>query len=273
MIRADASRFSRESPVPVFDLRGHEAAEGGMGNVMRQLRLWGIQVRPVVLARRPTIRLVAGCPEQQVARLDGRWQLLSRAAVDAELSRIRRIAPSAAVYVDYRGRSGPEAAVRRFLEGLSCPAIADARRSLLGWDKSAILKMSEPDARTEGGEQAPGAERGFRSHLADLRYQAGLPTLVLTRNCRGHAVITEKAVRVSPAVSLAGPILNVSGAGDVFTAVLAAVLASRHEAGAGITACDTEQACATAARAAALRGRKPGYNEAVTWREMTETFP
>jgi len=241
-------------------------AEGGAGNVARQLRAYGVDAVLVPTGHQPKVRVLAGVPPREVFRLDGVWaapasETMARAAVE-----IARRTFSAAVYVDYQGRAGPAPGAAVVLAGLprgECPLLVDARSSLEGWWGVDLLKMHISDA---GLGESPNPTE-VRAALE----RSGAFRLILTRGAAGHILVGPRWISPRPAVQLEGPVLNTSGAGDIFTATLAALVAGRPSLLANRG--QLEGAAEIASRAAALRVRKSGYNEAVTSEEMAPWWP
>jgi sugar/nucleoside kinase (ribokinase family) len=266
-LRVVASRLSRESPLPVFSLGGagpRPAVEvdGGAGNVARQLQAYGIDVTLLPIAYQPKVRLLAGDPAREVFRLDGVWRPAKPATIGPAVANLEGRTFSAVVYVDYQGRAGPTPAVWRILQALprECPLLVDARASLLGWAGADLVKMHVTDAGL--GENPHPAE--IRAALA----RSGASVLVLTRGAAGHILAGQGWISSRPPMPLPGPVLNTSGAGDVFTGTLAALIAGRPALLQSRPLLEAAAECA--GRAAALRVRKAGYNEAVSFEEIEQ---
>ena len=260
-LRAGASRLSRERPLPVFDLEDIAAAGGCASNAARQVAAYGAEVRLLPVAEAVKIRGLSGLPEQEVFRLDGSWAVVSAERLVPQLAELADVPFSAAIYVDYRGLAGPPPTASRFLARLPCPQMADARRSLRGWRGLSVLKMNARDA---GLPDQPSLQEFRRAYN-----RIGVPIVVLTRGPLGHIVLGPDTAWEEPVCSLPGPVLNVSGAGDVFTATLAVLLASAWERYSSNPSAElVHEASKTAALAAGLRIRKAGYNETVTWEEI-----
>lgn len=250
--RASASRLSREQPVPVFLFQDATVEVGCAGNVVRQLLAYGIETLQLRLAQTRKERFVAGDPEREIMRLDHPW-MAGTANVAGLLQTLPELA--AVVYVDYRGLGGPDPAVAAALLALPCPKIADARGSLTGWQGFDVLKINVLDAGPEVDDEL---------RLLD---RAGVPYLIVTAGRRGHVVVhSGRSVEIR--ASAPGPVQNVSGAGDVFTATLAAVIAGNVERGVELTSEVVLLASRLAGRAASVRVTRAGYNVAVPWEEV-----
>jgi len=261
LLRANASRLSREHPVPVLDLEDIVHQTGCAGNIVRQLAAYGVETRLVTLAHAIKLRGLCGVPEHEAFRLDGPWETESDRVRAQRFEALAHTSFAAAIYADYRGVRGPVPDERAFLMALGCPLIADARHSLGGWRGFAVVKANS-------GEVGVSLEASGRLAHAQRRLAEG-QYLILTSGARGHALVARDRVEYFPAVDLPGPVLNTSGAGDVFTATLAVLLAADWErCGNNPSAELVHEASKTAALAAGLRIRKPGYNEAVTWEEI-----
>ncbi len=266
VIRASASRLSREQPVPVFSFLDEVVNTGCAGNVVRQLQAYGIEALGLRVATARKQRFVAGDPAREILRLDHPWQGGTQGAG------LLRTLPdlAAVVYVDYRGLAGPDPAVAAALLALPCPKIADARSSLEGWGGFDVLKMNVLDAvEDHEGPSRPGAEAWapMSTNIRGLWNAAGVPYLVLTRGRAGH-IVDDGRVVVMAGRAGSGAAQNVSGAGDVFTATLAAAIGGAVEQGGGVTPDVVLLASRLAGRAAGVRVTRPGYNVAVSTEEV-----
>jgi len=235
---------------------------GGAGNVARQLRAYGAPVIEVELARCVKVRILAamaGMPETEVLRLDYPWRI----------RRWRRGSPTpfipeahpplgGVVYADYRGLTGPPPEVGALVRSLRCPKVVDVRRVPYGWDAFDVLKINQAD-----GLLAESCRQDY-----ERLGRKALMGAVVTRGSAGHVVVTGAGPVDVPAMELPGPVVNVSGAGDVFTATLVVAMASAYGRCGSYSAADIEPAARLAGLAAALRVRKPGYNVAVAPEEL-----
>jgi len=265
-IRAAASRVSRERPLPVFSFGGIEDRAGGAGNVARQLRAYGVRAVEVELATCVKLRVLAGAPEAEVFRLDYPWRVRRLTPVRQNLAAIAGQTFAAIVYVDYRGLAGPPAVLAPFLVGRVCPRLVDARASIKGWHGFDVLKVNVADA----GLPRPVP---VRVDFDWVRWAADVPAAVVTRGAAGYAVATAGRVEQHPAADVPGPVQNVSGAGDVFTATLAAYVGGAYESAGRYAAEAMFEAAEVANVAAGLRVRAPAYNVAVGPQEIAKWLP
>ena len=241
--QARASRMSREQPVPVFVSGESRRVDGCAGNVVRQIQALRVPAHSIVLGTASKHRIMAGDPEREVFRLDSPWT--SREGMPVFWP--RRVPPAAVVFADYQGIA-PSRKLREWIAQWGAPLIGDAHRSIYGWEGFDLLKVSEPEI------QGMPPEIWIAQSMAHA--------VVVTRGARGHTLATGASVVDVPAQPPHGPIANVSGAGDVFTATAAVALAGGQT---------VEEATRLAGIAASLRVMKPEYNATVTWREIWQT--
>jgi D-beta-D-heptose 7-phosphate kinase/D-beta-D-heptose 1-phosphate adenosyltransferase len=238
--QARASRMSREQPVPVFVSGDDWRRDGCAGNVVRQILALGVPTETIRLSTTTKTRILAGDPPRELFRLDFPWPTRE----GPPYFWARRVPPSGVVFVDYQGIA-PSPNVVDWLTQAEVPLIGDAHRSLYGWEGFDLLKVSEPEV-----EGIP-PEIWISQSMAHA--------VVVTRGARGHTLANVAGIVDAPAHPSHGPIANVSGAGDVFTATAAVALAGGQT---------VEEACRLAGIAASLRVMKPEYNATVTWREI-----
>jgi len=248
-VRVAAERLSRETPLPVFLRRSETQAGGGAINVARQIERLGVLPETRYIAETSKTRFVAetaGRP-QEVFRLDEEWPpRLYRDAMEPSG------AVSAVILVDYQGQPWPAEIIAWAHTAWGVPVIGDCRRIAGEWEGIDVLKASIQDAP---GVTFDSPNEDFLDYRAHLRVGA----LVLTCGARGHIVVSAGGVERSPAAPNPAPVVNISGAGDVFTGTLAVALAGDKE---------VLMAAHIAGVAAGLRIRKQGYNEAVSWTEI-----
>jgi hypothetical protein len=252
--QARAARISREQPVPVFVSAGLPVdVGGGAFNVERQALALGVEPVHIVLSCTTKHRFLAGEPPREIFRIDAPWP--SREGMPFFWP--KRTPPSAIIFVDYQGVP-PSKALRDWMRNFACPLIADSHGPVDGWQGFDLVKVSEEDALSACG--------GPSSFLECLRL-SGAHNMAITRGARGHIFLDGALYRqtyrpVNP--KHPGPIANVSGAGDVFTATAAVAM------GGGLTAQDSTS---LGGIAASLRVMKHGYNEVVTWDEIRQHLP
>jgi len=251
----ESSRLSREEPIPVFEGEGPaRTLPGCVGYVLEQLATLGAVVSEAPLnprGRMMKTRFVAGSPPRQVFRLDDVWGSRDPAAALDLLCQNEPSAFSAALFVDYQGRP-PEGVLLHALRDLDCPVVGDCRRDVEAWsDRFDILKCNAMDMPASS---------------------AGLPrstTFVVTCGPQGHYVMQDNLLLAEAPAIWAGPVANVSGAGDVFSATMVAALASLGEIGVSWRS-GIERAAELGGIAAGLRVSKPEYGATVSAAEIIE---
>ena len=238
--QARASRMSREQPVPVFVSGDSRDEEGCAGNVARQVEALGV---PAVLQRLSATRkerILAGEPAREVFRLDHPWP--RREGMPYFWT--RRCPPAAVVFVDYQGIPPSRKLVEWMLQW-GVPLIGDSRQQIAGWEGFDLVKISEDDTN------------GLPVSLCHEACRA--KAVVVTRGAKGHSLYAHEYLTDVPPSPAHGPVANISGAGDVFTATAAVAMAGGQT---------VEEACRLAGIAASLRVMKPEYNATVTWEEI-----
>lgn len=250
-VRVAAERLSRETPLPVFLRLAETEALGGVVNCARQIERLGVGAEGAYVAEVRKQRLIAetaGRP-QEVFRLDDPWPDGDRPYYRDATEHYGAF--SAVVLVDYQGKPWPVEFIT-WAHGLGAPLIGDSRRVGGGWEGFDVLKASIHDVPGVGLDSS-------NDDLLDHRAHLRVGTLILTCGARGHIVVHAGGVTREPAISNGAPVVNISGAGDVFTGTLAVALAGGR---------DVVQAAKIAGVAAGLRVRKQAYNEAVAWEDL-----
>jgi sugar/nucleoside kinase (ribokinase family) len=251
-IPAEAARLSREAPLPVFVSTDGRQSPGCAAYVANQLHALGVpnDLRP--LAEISKTRYVAH-EGHQVFRVDDAWP--QRATGNCPPAGTYSFA--AAVFVDYQGQP-PDADLMAYLRGLGCRLVGDSRViPATGWDGFDVVKVSGIDLGLNLLPEPSDAE------LFALQAGLGLDgtRLLITRGPAGAILVADGGVLRVPALLDNRPILNTSGAGDVF-------LSSYVAAALGAAKLNRQDALHLAAVAAGLRIRKPEFGAVVSWEEI-----
>jgi rfaE bifunctional protein kinase chain/domain len=258
-----ATRLSREAPVPVLELLRREIILGGAANPARnivalgsratqisivgadpegdQLRellgAAGIHVGLVLSADRPTTRktriLADESPRlpQQVARLDR----LSRAALlPAEeqqvIAALRQLIPAADAVIcsDYQlGLLTPAVvdAVRGLCRAHGALFCVDAQGNSRYYQGADLFRCNDQEAAAALGAPLH-SEESFVAGLARLRAELGARLVIVTRGPQGLSIVgAGLAYHHLPAVQVS-EVYDTIGAGDTFIAVATLGLAS-----------------------------------------------
>lgn len=249
IIPAGAARLSREAPLPVFVSGARTRFPGCAAYVANQLHALGVPNHLVALAETAKSRYVVD--GRQVFRVDDPWP--ERYAGQ----RPQLTVPAAAVFVDYQG-APPSADLMAYLRGLGCRLVGDSRViPATGWEGFDVVKVSGIDLGLDLLAEPTDAE------LFALREGLGLEavSLLITGGPGGAVLVIDAGVVRVPALMDSRPILNTSGAGDVFLATFVA----------GAVAAATlsrQSALQLATKAAGLRIRKPEFGAVVSWEEI-----
>ena len=249
IIPAGAARLSREVPLPVFVSGKHTRFPGCAAYVANQLHALGVPNHLVALSETSKSRYVVD--GRQVFRVDDPWPE-RYAGLWPQLT-----APAAAMFVDYQG-APPTVALMAYLRGLGCRLVGDSRViPATGWEGFDVVKVSGIDLGLDLLAEPSDAE------LFALQAGLGLDAvpLLITGGPAGAVLVVDAGVVRVPALLDSRPILNTSGAGDVFLATFVA-------AGLAAAKLSRQGALHLAAWAAGLRIRKPEFGATVPWEEI-----
>ncbi len=255
-VYVNTERLSREHPIPIFEEGSAGVLDaglplqiaGGAGRVVKQLMAVGVPVAEAVLSRTTKQRYICRTqPHREVFRLDSRWPRRKElGALPKEEGGY-----SAAIFSDYQGLP-PSPWMMQLLQELDCPLIGDCRKACGPWPSFDVVKVNALDLEPI----LPPSKTGLDTYLLEA-FKAR--ALVVTQGAEGHVVIESGgSTGVS---SIASDVRNVSGAGDVFTAMLAVGIAG------GL---DVLAASEIAGIAAGLRVAKPEYGVVVPLEEIDE---
>ncbi|MBI2861986.1 MAG: hypothetical protein HYX89_04110 [Chloroflexi bacterium] len=291
----EASRLSREAPIPVLEYRREFSIPGAAANpaqnvqalggqallagvvgadadgeaILEKLRAGGIDTSGVLrMDDRPTTtktRLLAEGPgrfPQQVARMDR----LSNYPMDST-SQHRLIAHleshgttvDALLLSDYKaGLLTPEvvAASIRWGKERDRLVLVDSQGDLYKFRGCAVVKANQKDAESALGQRL-GDDASFRDALLRLREELSAGGVVVTRGAEGMSLTSPQGYAHIPAYR-PGEVFDVTGAGDTVIAVLTMAMV----AGATLT-----EAAKIASVAAGLVVRRMG-NATVSLKEL-----
>ena len=292
-ITGAVDRVSPEAPVPVVLVDDEWNAVGGAANVAANIRAMGAECDVVGVAgaddagrtiARTLEAMGAGCcfvPDggrfttvktrviaqgQQVVRIDReQTATVSRDAEAGLKARLGERLPGARVLVlaDYNKGVLSPTVIRNALDlaaALGVPVVVDPkRRNFFAFGGATVFKPNRGELETALGESARPADRVW---MEAVRVRTGCDYLLVTLGAEGMALASPGG-RLENVSARARSVYDVSGAGDVVSAVVAASLA----AGSGVA-----EAVVLAAHAAAAGVAKVGV-ATVTPGEIAELLP
>lgn len=260
LIYGVVTRFSRDTPaIPVLDVHERVVMEGGAANTFRQVQALGADafLVPTGLPATKT-RLVAlsGERDRELARMDDRWPrvdpelvagLIARAGDDFD----------AAIYSQYRpGR--PDPAVLKQMKRLASPRIGDVREPSHFTGVLNIIKVAASDAWEAIERPRPRRTHAGAMNVARaVRLSYGYDVVVVTMGVEGYVAVADDGREVAEG-GLSGALRSV-GAGDIFTATLAVLLARGEELTTALSMANT---------AAGLSCRKDEHLPTVSFEEV-----
>ncbi len=252
------SRLSREAPVPVLEQTRVEHVPGGAANPAVNIRSMGAQavmaglvgdddaagvLRGLLAARgvdlagvltdpqRPTthkIRIVAEGAyvfAHHLARVDR----LSRAPVTGEVA--QRLCDGvhslmsgvdAVLVSDYRlGAVTPAvvAAIRQEADARGAPLVVDTQGNLAAFRGFDVLRCNAAEAMNYLGRELAGDEAYARA-LRDIQEELAARAVIITRGAEGVSGLDEEGRVFHLPASNRSQVFDVTGAGDVFIAVV-----------------------------------------------------
>jgi D-glycero-beta-D-manno-heptose-7-phosphate kinase len=254
-VEGNTERISREAPVLVVRETRRRVHLGGAANaaanladlgaavtlvgwvgddpdgetLKTELRRAGITDRTVALPGRATptkTRFVAGALQtrkQQMLRVDRGSRNPGPEGLDAVGTALASVWDRAAVLVvsDYGDGTGTErfAAWARKARSRGCTVVVDSRYALDAYPEVSAATPNQPEAEAALGQALSSVEAAL-SGAERLRDRLGLQGLVLTRGREGLVAVGAGGEQIhEPAVG--GEAVDVTGAGDTVTAVVA----------------------------------------------------
>ncbi len=292
-VTGTVDRVSPEAPVPVVLVDDEWNGVGGAANVAANIRALGARcdVIGVVGAdgagraigrtleamgaecrlvpddgRSTTIKTRVLAQGQQVVRIDREeTAAVSRDAEERMKARLDERLPGAGVLVlaDYNKGVLSAAVIAHALEraaALGVPTVVDPkRRNFLAFGGATVFKPNRGELEAALGEPARPLDPEW---MEAVRARAGCDHLLVTLGPEGMALASPGG-RLEHVTSRARSVYDVSGAGDIVSAVVAASLA---------TGADVAEAVILAAHAAAAGVAKVGV-ATVTPEELRELLP
>lgn len=212
------TRFSPESPIPIFDVIETEQRPGGASNVNNNLKMLGAHVDYFFDAMDFSLKKRFVCDNHIVFRCDE--DKVSK--VDCTTVNV----PDDCKYVilsDYnKGVLSKSQQLIDMLKKQGKIVIVDPKRSLVNYQGADIVKMNEQ-------EYHKFAMVG--DDLQDTRKFYNIGTFVITRGSMGPLIVTENGITVLSGINKDAA--DVTGAGDVFVSAMTYYLAKGdhiHEA-------------------------------------------
>ncbi|MBI4575176.1 MAG: bifunctional hydroxymethylpyrimidine kinase/phosphomethylpyrimidine kinase [Planctomycetes bacterium] len=255
-------RLSREAPVIIVEFESESLVPGGAANCVANLLDLGIAVRAVgvlgdddhgrtlrgILRERGSVvdglvlvggrrtvtktRIMAGdlhTSKQQVIRIDqGPGRGPGESPVEAVLEAIERADPHVAAWVvaDYGYGTVDEAVRLRMAEiARSKPVMADSRHDLLLFRGVTLVTPNEGEAGAALRETLRGPGDVARAGAA-LMERLGTRAVLITRGNHGMMLFEPGAAPLEIPIVGSRDIVDVSGAGDTVTSVMAAAVAA-----------------------------------------------
>ncbi len=256
-------RVSREAPVIIIACESEELFPGGAGNTIQNLAALGARVQAfsflgpdengrnlravlaekhgadlggVARAERPTItktRVLAGdrnTKKQQVLRLDkgsyGPCEESAARSIAAALGEAAREL-DAIVVSDYGyGTATSEPVIAKLREfAREKPVVVDSRFQLLGFKKMTIATPNEEEAGSAVGVEIGSLEQALAAGK-ELHRRLEQPALLMTRGSQGMVLFEHGNEPLVIPVAGTTDIVDVTGAGDTVSSVVALALAT-----------------------------------------------
>ena len=222
------NRFSPESPIPIFDITGQEERAGGASNVNNNLMKLGAHVEYYCDGIDYSVKKRYVCDNHIMFRCDE--DKISK--VDCAESKF----PNDCKYIilsDYnKGVLRQSQTLIHNLKQQGKIVIVDPKKSLVNYEGADIVKLNESEYKRfsmiDGGYQ-------------ETRKFYNIGTLVITRGSDGPIIVEEE--RIIKLSGIDNEVADVTGAGDVFIAVMTFYLAKGY---------DIEAACRKANQLAAM---------------------
>ena len=205
------TRFSPESPIPIFDIIDEESRAGGASNVNNNLRALGADClyfydNTNYSTKRRYVcdgHIMFRCDEDKISEADC----------------LDYVFPEDCKYVilsDYnKGLLSKSQTLIHNLKKEGKIVVVDPKKSLVNYEGADIVKMNEEEyhrfSLIEGDMQET---RKF--------YKIG--TMIITRGKKGPVIVNDEGITVIPAIKK--EVADVTGAGDIFIAAMTYYLAS-----------------------------------------------
>ena len=235
-----AKSLSSEAPVPIYLIEDMDVREGAAANVANNIEAMGVPCERMFGGspeRVNKIRLIA--KDQHIARIDfdpRQWAISVNADYEDAVARCTVV-----VFVDY-GKGSLEH-IRELIakaRELNCTVIIDPKgHDFAKYRGANFIKPNQDEMRDLVGGWANQHELDLKAHKFLL--DAEIEGILLTQGADGMTLYAHGNTYHRPAG--AGPVVDVSGAGEAALAGFSAVIAKGG---------DTERAMDCAARAAAI---------------------
>lgn len=209
-IHGKMTRFSPESPIPIFDIVEEETKDGGASNVNNNLIALGAYIDYYTDFDRYSIKKRYVCDGHIVFRVDDD----RTSSIDLDLIDFKE-ETTYVILSDYnKGVLSESQQIIHKLKSQGKIVIVDPKRNLVNYEGADIVKLNETEYH--------------RFSMIDSGYQEtrnfyNIGTLVITMADKGVTIVSKDGIQTIPGESK--QVSDVTGAGDVFIAAMTYYLA------------------------------------------------